>query len=272
MNGPGVDFLARIAEDRRKRIEQMKLAVPAHVLRGQLAPTRPAGRLESALRRGAEAGPLRLLCEVKRASPSRGTLNEHVDPVASARLYEAGGAAAISLVTEPDHFRGEPGWMNLVRPAVGLPLLLKDFVIDSYQIVDAAARGADAVLLLAALLSGALITRFVTEARLLGLDALVEVHDEEEMHRALQAGATLVGINNRSLHTFEVDLGTSIRLLPGIPRHVTAVAESGLSRPEDLLRLCATRCDAVLMGEVFMTSADPAATLASLAAAARGGR
>lgn len=270
MSTSGVDFLARIAADRRKRVEAMRTAVPAHVLRERIGRIEPAGRLERALRRGGDAGAIKMLCEVKRASPSRGMLNERVDPVATARLYEAGGAAAVSLVTEPDHFRGDPEWMNAVRPQVKLPLLLKDFVIDSYQILDAAARGADAVLLLAALLSETEIQRYVTEARLLGLDALVEVHDEAELAHALRAGATIVGINNRSLHTFEVDLQTSIRLLPSLPDYVTAVAESGLSRPEDLVRLRATRCDAVLMGEVFMTSADPAATLASLAAAARG--
>jgi indole-3-glycerol phosphate synthase len=270
MSEPGVDFLGRIADDRRRRVDAMRLATPPHVLRDHLGPIRPAGRLERALRRGGASAPLRLLCEVKRASPSKGMLNEHVDPVATARLYEAGGAAAVSLVTEPDHFLGDPAWMNQVRPAVKLPLLLKDFVIDSYQVLDAAVRGADGVLLLAALLSETQIQRLVGEARLLGLDALVEVHDDVELNHALRAGATLVGINNRSLRTFEIDLGTSLRLLPGLPAHVTAVAESGLSRPEDLARLRMTRCDAVLMGEVFMTSADPAATLAALAAAARG--
>jgi indole-3-glycerol phosphate synthase len=270
MSQPGTDFLARIADDRRRRIEAARLETPAHVLRSRLAPTLPAGRLERALRRGGAAGPLRLLCEVKRASPSRGLLNDRVDPVATAKLYQAGGATAVSLVTEPDHFGGDPEWMNRVRSEVTLPLLMKDFVVDSYQIVDAAARGADAILLLAALLSETQIQRFVTEARLLGLDALVEVHDDAELRYALRAGATLVGINNRNLHTFEVDLGTSLRLLPELPPYVTAVAESGLSRPEDLARLRATRCDAVLMGEVFMSSADPAATLALLAAAARG--
>lgn len=266
----GHDFLARIATDRRRRVEQARLLRPAHVLRETMPPVRPAGRLERALRRGGEAGPLRMLCEVKRASPSKGMLRPGVDPVAIAQLYAAGGAAAVSLVTEPDHFLGDPEWMNAVRPHVTLPLLMKDFVVDPWQILDAAARGADAVLLLAALLSETEIGRFVNEARLLGLDALVEVHDEDELHHAVRAGASLVGINNRSLHTFEVDLGTSVRLLPLLPAHVTAVAESGLSRPEDLARLRSTRCDAVLMGEVFMASADPAATLAALGAAARG--
>jgi indole-3-glycerol phosphate synthase len=270
MERPGVDFLGRIAEDRGRRVAEMKERVPAHVLRARLGPTRPAGRLERALRRGAREAPIRLLCEIKRASPSRGVLREDLDPVRFARIYEAGGAAAISLVTEPDHFRGDLEWMGAVRPAVALPLLLKDFVVDPYQILDAAVRGADGVLLLAGLVSDVLLQRLIGEARLLGLDCLVEVHDEPGLRAALRAGATLVGINNRDLRTFEVDLRTSIDLVPRVPPLVTAVAESGLSTPGDLERLRATRCDAVLMGEVFMVSADPAGTLSQLAAAARG--
>lgn len=264
----GIDFLNRIAGDRRRRIEAAKLERPGHSLRASLPSGRPYGRLERALRRGGPRNPLKLLCEVKRASPSKGMLNPNVDPVAMARLYEAGGAAAISLVTEPDHFLGDPSWMDQVRPVTTLPLLLKDFVIDSWQLLDAAARGADGVLLLAALLSEVQMQVLINEAKLLGLDPLVEVHEHDELLAALRAGATLVGINNRSLSTFEVDLSTSIRLLPELPPYVTAVAESGLSSPEDLARLRATPCDAVLMGEVFMTSADPARTLSELRAAA----
>jgi indole-3-glycerol phosphate synthase len=269
--GAGTDFLARIASDRRRRVAEMQLATPAYVLRDRLPPNgRAAGRLERALRRGGTAGPLRMLCEVKRASPSRGVLNATVDPVEMARLYERGGAAAISLVTEPDHFHGDPAWVNAVRPHVKIPILLKDFVLDSYQLLDAAARGADGVLLLAALLSEVQMQRLIAEAKLLGLDPLVEIHDADELAAVLRAGATLVGINNRSLRTFEVDLETALRLLPNLPPHVTAIAESGLSTPADLARLRASRCDAVLMGEVFMTSADPAGILGTLAAAAAG--
>jgi indole-3-glycerol phosphate synthase len=269
--GAGADVLARIASDRRRRIAEMQQRVAGHVLRARLTSIAPAGRLERALRRGGAGRPLRLLCEIKRASPSRGVLNNAVDPVAMAKVYEQGGAAAISIVTEPDHFRGDLEWMNRVRAAVALPLLLKDFVLDSYQLLDAAVRGADGVLLLASLLSDVQLQRLIGEARLLGLDALVEVHDADELKRSIRAGATLVGINNRDLRTFEVNLGTSIELLPEVPPLVTAVAESGLSRPEHLERLRETRCDAALMGEVFMTSPDPAATLRELAAAARGG-
>lgn len=270
MTRKGVDFLADIARDRRRRIDAMKLDRPEAWLQAQLAPGRDAGRLHRALRRDTPTAPLNLLCEVKRASPSKGVLNDRVDPVAMAQLYERGGAAGVSLVTEPDHFGGDPLWMDRVRPAVALPLLLKDFVIDRYQLLDAAARGADAVLLLAALLDRTQMEQLITEARALGLDCLVEVHESSEMDAALAAGASIVGINNRSLHTFEVDLQTSIELLPRIPADRVAVAESGLSRPADLQRLRGTRCDAVLMGEVFMTSTDPAATLALLRAAARG--
>lgn len=266
----GAEFLARIADDRRRRVAEMKLAAPPHTLRAKLPPAPANGRLERSLRRGGAAGAIKLLCEVKRASPSKGMLNEHVDPVALAKLYAAGGAAAISLVTEPDHFKGDLAWMTAVRPEVSLPLLLKDFVIDSYQLLDAAVRGADGVLLLAALLSETEMQRLIGEAKLLGLDPLVEVHTVEELHQALRAGANIVGINHRNLHTFELDMSLSSKLLPMIPPMVTAVAESGISQPDEIRRLRETRCDAVLMGEVFATAADPAATLAALAAAARG--
>jgi indole-3-glycerol phosphate synthase len=269
VNPTGADFLARIADDRRRRVEESKQRVPAYLLRERLSTALPCGRLERALRRGAPSDPLRLLCEIKRASPSKGMLRADLDPVAMARTYASGGASAISIVTEPDHFLGDAAWVDAVRPTTRLPILLKDFVVDAYQILDAAVRGADGVLLLAALLSDVQLQILISDARLHGLDALVEVHDENELHTALRAGATLLGINNRDLRTFEVDLGTSLRLLPLVPEMVTAVAESGLSTPADLGRLRATRCDAVLMGEVFMTAADPAGALATLAAAAR---
>ncbi len=270
MNGAGSDFLARIADTRRRRIEALKLDTPAFRRRERLGPPRPAGRLERALRRGGAANPLRLLCEIKRASPSKGLLRPDLDPAALARTYEQAGAAAVSVVTEPDFFQGELAWVETVRAATRLPVLLKDFVVDDYQILDAAVRGADGILLIAALCSGVRLQVWISQARLLGLDALVEVHDDAELKRALEAGATLVGVNNRDLRTFAVDLGTSLALLPAVPPQVTAVAESGISSPEQLARLRASRCDAVLMGEVLMSSADLAGTLATLAAAARG--
>ena len=264
------EFLGRIVDDRRRRVEQLKLETPPHQLRARLGPGRANGRLERALRRGGASQPLKLLCEIKRASPSKGLLNERLDPVELARIYEAGGAAAISLVTEPDHFQGELEWFAAVRPAVKIPLLLKDFIFDTYQLLDAADRGADGVLLIAAMLSETQLQRLITDARLIGLDCLVEVHDENELRTSLRAGATLLGINNRNLHTFEIDAETSLRLLPLVPPLVTAVAESGIQNADQITRLRATRCDAVLIGEALMTSANLSATLTSFAAAARG--
>ncbi|HUK63587.1 MAG TPA: indole-3-glycerol phosphate synthase TrpC [Dongiaceae bacterium] len=269
MNPPATDFLFRIADERRRRIDALRLATPPHVLRSRLV-TRPGGRLERALRRHASDRPLGLVCEIKRASPSRGVLRPDLDPVLVASLYEAGGATAISIVTEPDHFMGELEWMDQVRAVTRLPLLLKDFVVDGYQLLDAAVRGADAVLLIAALLGEVRLQRLVGEAKMLGLDPLVEVHDAEELRIALRAGATLVGINNRDLRTLAVDPTVAPALVRQVPPLVTAVAESGISTPADLARLRATRCDAVLIGEVLMTSTDPAATLATLVVAARG--
>jgi indole-3-glycerol phosphate synthase len=264
-----LSILVRIADDRRRRIEALKLVTPAHVLRTRLGRTQPAGRLERALRRGGPGGAIKLLCEIMRASPSKGMLKPDVDAPAMAMLYEQGGAAGISIVTEPDHFLGEVEWVNRVRAAVRIPILLKDIVVDSYQLVDAAARGADAVLLIAALLSDVQTQRLVSEARLLGLDCLVEVRDGDELRRSIRAGATLVAVGGHDPDTFEANLETSLQLLPQVPPHVTAVAQSGLATPADLERLRATRCDAALVGEGFMTSADPAGALASLRAAAQ---
>ena len=269
MSRPAIGILTRIADDRRRRIDAMERAEPAYALRARLGPPRPAGRLERALRRGAPAAPLRLLCEFKRASPSKGVLNATADPLIYARLYEAGGAAALSLVTEPDHFGGDLAWMPQVRAAVGLPLLLKDFVLDSYQLLDAAARGADGVLLLAALLSGVQLQRLIGEARLLGLDALVEVHDEHELEVALNldpAPPELIGINNRDLKTLEVDTSRTFTLLARVSGHALVISESGFSRPEQLNELAGAGVDGVLVGEALMRSPDVEAACRALTA------
>ena len=268
MATPVVDVLRQIAESRRAQVEEMKRRVPGHVLRERLPGGRPAGRMERALRRPDSRAPLRIIAEFKRASPSKGQLNLAADPVDYARAYQDAGASAVSLVTEPSRFAGDLGWIDRVRPVVTRPILAKDFIVDSYQVLDAAVRGADAVLLIAGILSGVQLGRLITEARLLGLDALVEAHGEEELLTALHAGATLVGINNRDLRTLEVDPETVFRLLDRVPPLVTAVAESGVSTPDQISRLRASRADAVLIGEALMTAADPRAALAALCAAA----
>ena len=269
MTGPATDFLARIAEARRRRIEEMSARVPAHALRAQLGTAPPAGRLERALRRGragdgTAGGPLRLVCEFKRASPSRGVLNAGADPVAYARIYQAGGAAAISLVTEPDQFHGDLAWVAQVKAAVSLPILMKDFVLDSYQLLDAAVRGADGVLLLASLLSDVQLQRLISEARLLGLDALVEVHDEVELDVALEAGAEVLGINNRDLKTFEISLDVTERLAPRVPAETLLVSESGISSREDARRVRRAGASAILVGSAIVSAPDPAAKVQEL--------
>jgi indole-3-glycerol phosphate synthase len=264
VNPTGADFLARIADDRRRRVEESKQRVPAYLLRERLSTALPCGRLERALRRGAPSDPLRLLCEIKRASPSKGMLRADLDPVAMARTYASGGASAISIVTEPDHFLGDAAWVDAVRPTTRLPILLKDFVVDAYQILDAAVRGADGVLLLAALLSDVQLQILISDARLHGLDALVEVHDENELHTALRAGATLLGINNRDLRTFRTSLATTERLLPGVPRGCTVVAESGIETRADMARLIGSGVHAFLVGETLMRAPDPGAKLMEL--------
>jgi len=269
-NPAAAGFLQRITDDRRRRIEELKQRVPVWELRARLPATRPAGRLERALRAGLPPSPSGCCARSSAPRPRRECSSPTSTRSPWRASYQEGGAAAISVVTEPDHFQGDVGLDGC--PAAGREPAapLKDFVIDSYQIVDAAVRGADGVLLLASVLSDVQLQRLITEARLLGLDCLVEVHDADELTTSLRAGATLLGLNNRDLRTFEVDPETAFRLLPRVPPLVTAVAESGLSDPKDLARLRGTRCDAVLMGEVFMTSPDPARTLATLSAAARG--
>jgi indole-3-glycerol phosphate synthase len=186
------------------------------------------------------------------------------DPVAIATAYEHAGAAAISVLTEPTFFDGELSHLEAVRAAVSVPLLRKDFIVSSYQILEARAAGADAILLIVAALSDADLIDLRRAAEASGLDVLVEAHDEDELQRALDAGAGIVGVNNRNLRTLEVDLAASARLAARIPREVLAVAESGLRTHDDIDRLRALGYRAFLVGEQLMSAPDPGAALAAL--------
>ena len=210
------------------------------------------------------AGRVNVIAECKRRSPSKGVLAETYDPVAIARTYEAGGAAAISVLTEPTFFDGSLEHLAAVRQAVALPLLRKDFVVDEYQLFEARAHGADAVLLIVAGLEQAPLMRLQRRAWDLGLAALVEVHDEGELTRAIDAGARLIGVNNRNLRTLTVDKDASYRLVGRIPDNVIAVSESGLQSREDLQALSSAGYRAFLIGERFMTAPDPARALRAL--------
>jgi indole-3-glycerol phosphate synthase len=205
-----------------------------------------------------------VIAECKRRSPSKGVLASDYDPVAIARAYEAGGAAAVSVLTEPTFFDGSLDHLAAVRAAVGIPVLRKDFVVDAYQLFEARAAGADAVLLIVAALDQADLVRLHAAAAALGLAALVEVHDEDELSRAADAGAAIIGVNNRNLHTLSVDVDASFRLVSRMPRGALAVSESGLQSRDDLERLAAAGYRAFLIGERFMTDGDPARAVRDL--------
>jgi indole-3-glycerol phosphate synthase len=219
------------------------------------------GAFRSAL---ARTGGVNVIAECKRRSPSRGVLRTEYDPVAIARSYDAAGAAAISVLTEPTFFDGSLEHLAAVRAAVSTPLLRKDFVISEYQLLEARLNGADAVLLIVAALSPHELERLLSAARSLGLDTLVEVHDAVELTRAIDAGADVIGVNNRNLRTLAVDVDTSARLVGRMPAGVIAVSESGLKTMADLRTLKQLGYRAFLIGERFMTAPDPGALLAGL--------
>jgi indole-3-glycerol phosphate synthase len=205
-----------------------------------------------------------VIAECKRRSPSRGVLAAQYDPVAIARQYEAGGAVAISVLTEPTFFDGALEHLTAVRQAVTLPLLRKDFIVDEYQLLEARAIGADAALLIVAALEQADLIRLQKRAWELGLAALVEVHDDEELSRAVDAGAQIIGVNNRNLRTLAVDVAASRRLGARIPANVVGVSESGLTSRADLEELAGQGYRAFLIGERFMTAPNPAQAIAEL--------
>jgi indole-3-glycerol phosphate synthase len=204
------------------------------------------------------------ICEVKKASPSKGVIAQDFDYLDIARSYERAGAAAISVLTEPNFFQGSPRYLADIAATVSVPTLRKDFIVDAYQIHEAASLGAAAVLLIVALLDDERLATFIACAHSLGMDALVEAHTEREVRRALAAGARIVGVNNRDLHSFEVDLSVSVRLREAVPRDVLYVAESGIRSVDDVARLAAAGVDAVLIGETLMRSGDRAALLARM--------
>jgi indole-3-glycerol phosphate synthase len=232
------------------------------VLEARAAQREPRGdRFREAL---AAAERLNIIAECKRRSPSRGVLRADYDPVAIAEAYAHGGAAAISVLTEPTFFDGSLDHLAAVRERVGLPLLRKDFVIDSYQLLEARAYGADAVLLIVAALSDSRLAALHREAQTLGLAALVEVHDASEVDRALAAGATIVGVNNRDLRTLQVDIQASEAAAARIPSSVVAVSESGFKSRADVTRMRAMGYRAFLIGERFMTAPEPGRALRDL--------
>ncbi len=258
------DLLATIVAATRRitATRQDREPLAALARRGESRPPRP-GAFRAALRRSDRVN---VIAECKRRSPSRGVLREAYAPEAIARGYAAAGAAAISVLTEPTFFDGALEQLAAVRAAVDTPLLRKDFIVSEYQLLEARAVGADAALLIVAALSPAELASLAAVADSLGLDTLVEVHDAEELTIAIDSGAQVVGVNNRNLRTLAVDVHASEELIARMPREVIAVSESGLSKPEDLIRLGALGYRAFLMGERFMTAPDPGDALRSFLA------
>ncbi len=253
----------RVTEVRRER-------EPLAALEKRASAAAPRGdRFEASLGR---PDCFNVIAECKRRSPSKGVLAADYDPVSIARRYEDGGAAAVSVLTEPTFFDGALAHLTAVRAAVGLPLLRKDFVVDEYQLFEARAAGADAALLIVAALEQQDLVRLQSRAWDLGLATLVEVHDEEELSRAIDSGARLVGVNNRNLRTLKVDVDASYRLAARMPRGVIGVSESGLQTRGDLERLSAAGYGAFLIGERFMTDPNPATAIRELVADFRSDR
>ena len=256
------DLLAAIVAATRRIVEVREAREPLAALARRADRVERGGkRLLSALTR---LDRVNVIAECKRRSPSRGVLRAEYDPVAIARGYVDAGAAAISVLTEPTFFDGSIEHLAAIRAAVDAPLLRKDFIVSEYQLLEAKAAGADAVLLIVAALRSSELALLLASATTLGLDALVEAHDGDEVTIALTAGARIVGVNNRNLRTLEVDVEASERLIGQIPEDVVAVSESGLRSAEDLVRLQALGYRAFLIGERFMVETDPGAALRDL--------
>ena len=265
------DLLAAITASARRSADgrERATAVSVQELAARRSPRGP--EFVSRLRRLSD-GQVPVIAECKRRSPSRGILRQPYDPAEIAAGYERAGAAAISVLTEPTFFDGALDHLSAVRTCVDIPLLRKDFIATAFQIVEARAVGADAILLIVGAVDAETLRRLIAESALQDLAALVEVHSRDELQVALDAGATVLGVNSRNLKTLEVDLGVFDELIDDVPDDVTVVAESGLREAADLQRLRSAGYDAFLIGERFMTAANPGEALAQLLAAARGDR
>ncbi len=260
---PVASVLDSIVAGVREDLVEREAHLPLERVRELASAAPPALDAEAAFRRPG----LALVAEVKRASPSKGALSDIPDPAALAAAYEAGGASAISVLTEQRRFGGSLADLDAVRAAVSIPVLRKDFVVTDYQVWEARAHGADIVLLIVAALDDDLFRSLLARVGELGMTALVEVHDEAETQRAVDAGATVIGVNARNLKTLEVHPDTFSRLRPLVPDGVVIVAESGITGPADAAAYAAQGADVVLVGEALVRDGDPAAGAAAIVAA-----
>lgn len=258
------DILQRILASKREEVAERSARLPLAELRARctgLAPTR--GFLRALTSRAADRRHA-VIAEIKKASPSQGVIRPDFDPPAIARSYEAADAACLSVLTDVPFFQGADAYLQQARDASALPVLRKDFVVDAWQLYESRALGADCVLLIAAALDDAHLRELLALADSLGMDALIEVHDEAELERALATPGPLIGVNNRDLRTFAVSIETTLRLRTLVPEGRLLVTESGIRTPEDVARLRAAGVHAFLVGESFMRAPDPGAELARL--------
>lgn len=257
------EIVATTREDLKRRKRDVSLAALEGLPYFERMPHSLAGALRT--------DELAFIAEIKRASPSQGVIRNDFDPVDLARQYTSCGAAAISVLTEPHHFQGDVQFLEDIRPETALPLLRKDFIVDAYQLVEARAYGADAVLLIAAILERSQLFELHQAADELGLSCLVEVYELKEIDNIDLDQVTILGVNNRDLHTFEVNVNHSLDVFRHVPENVLHVAESGLRRAEDLAHLHANGVDAVLVGETLMRAKRPGKALAQMKERVRGG-
>jgi indole-3-glycerol phosphate synthase len=268
-----MNLLSEIVSSKQRRVDQSKQLVPLEQMRASASEAREDAKIHALFKALNDESKINIIAEFKRRSPSKGDIRRDADPVTTARAYESAGASAVSVLTEEDYFGGSLDDLRAVRSTVSIPILRKDFVFDEYQVYESAAAGADAVLLIVAALDDEALGRLcrIIEDEL-GMDALVEVHTADEMTRAAECGARIIGVNNRDLQTFTVSLETSVQLAPIAPKGSVLISESGIASVGDITRLRLVGYRAFLIGESLMRADDPEEALESFTQRRKGAK